>query len=29
MMEVYAGMYTIVFDLLVAVELGRKYGLSA
>jgi 4-hydroxybenzoate polyprenyltransferase len=28
MMEVYAGMYMIVFDLLVAVELGRKYGLS-
>ena len=27
MMEVYAGMYMIVFDLLVAVELGRKYGL--
>lgn len=29
MMEVYAGMYMIVFDLLVAVELGRKYGLGA
>lgn len=28
MMEVYAGMYMIVFDLLVAVELGRKYGLG-
>jgi len=27
MMEVYAGMYMIVFDLLVAVELVRKYGL--
>lgn len=27
MMEVYAGMYMIVFDLLVAVELARKYGL--
>jgi 4-hydroxybenzoate polyprenyltransferase len=26
MMEVYAGMYMIVFDLLVAVELGRKFG---
>jgi len=29
MMEVYAGMYMIVFDLLVALELGRKYGLTA
>ncbi|HYO75742.1 MAG TPA: UbiA family prenyltransferase [Thermoanaerobaculia bacterium] len=29
MMEVYAGMYMIVFDLLVAVELGRRYGLGA
>ena len=29
MMEVYAGMYMIVFDLLVAVELGRRYGLRA
>jgi 4-hydroxybenzoate polyprenyltransferase len=29
MMEVYAGMYMIVFDLLVAIELGRKYGLAA
>jgi hypothetical protein len=29
MMEVYAGAYMIVFDLLVAVELGRKFGLSA
>ena len=28
MMEVYAGMYMIVFDLLVAVELARKYGLA-
>ena len=28
MMEVYAGMYMIVFDLLVAVELARKYGLG-
>ncbi len=28
MMEVYAGMYMIVFDLLVAVELLRKYGIS-
>jgi 4-hydroxybenzoate polyprenyltransferase len=27
MMEVYAGMYMIVFDLLVAIELVRKYGL--
>lgn len=27
MLEVYAGMYMIVFDLLVAVELARKYGL--
>jgi 4-hydroxybenzoate polyprenyltransferase len=27
MMEVYAGMYMIVFDLLVAAELVRKYGL--
>jgi 4-hydroxybenzoate polyprenyltransferase len=29
MMEVYAGAYMIVFDLLVAVELGRKFGLDA
>ena len=29
MMEVYAGMYMIVFDLLVALELGRRYGLRA
>jgi 4-hydroxybenzoate polyprenyltransferase len=28
MMEVYAGMYMIVFDLLVALELGRRYGVS-
>ena len=29
MMEVYAGMYMIVFDLLVALELARKYGLRS
>ncbi len=28
MMEVYAGAYMIVFDLLVAIELGRRYGLA-
>ncbi|HEX7150057.1 MAG TPA: UbiA family prenyltransferase [Thermoanaerobaculia bacterium] len=28
MMEVYAGMYMIVFDLLVAIELGRKFGVD-
>ncbi len=28
MMEVYAGMYMIVFDLLVAIELARKYGIG-
>lgn len=28
MMEVYAGMYMIVFDLLVALALGSKYGLA-
>jgi 4-hydroxybenzoate polyprenyltransferase len=29
MMEVYAGMYMIVFDLLVALELAHKYGVRA
>lgn len=28
-MEIYAGMYMIVFDLLVAVALGRKFGVDA
>jgi hypothetical protein len=26
MMEVYAGVYIIAFDLLVAIELARQYG---
>jgi len=27
-MEIYAGMYIIAFDLILAVEIARKYGLE-
>jgi hypothetical protein len=26
-MEIYAGLYVVVFDLALAVELGRTYGI--